>query len=114
MGRHAAGDGAGVDPIVEAALAQRPAPVEDGAPRHGADRAQLSAATDGEGALGWPGEPGEGGRGLGWPVDQLDRADAAPQQSAGTPAVEPPARRRPGWRRLFGGRDEAARSSNAA
>ncbi len=88
MGRHAALDGAGVHPIVAAALQQRPAPQEPGAARHG-DRiepegAQLSGPEEGE--LGWPGEPRDG-RGLGWPAE--------PQGTAALPAP------RRGWRRLF-------------
>ena len=112
VGRHAAGDGAGVDPIVAAALRQRPIPAGPDAPQHGADR-QLRAATDGEGELGWPGEPGEGS-GLGWPVDALGEDGAGQQQALATPVAAPPTRRRQGWRRLFGARDETARRTSAA
>ncbi|MGY1732277.1 hypothetical protein ACI798_12230 [Geodermatophilus sp. SYSU D01045] len=129
MGRHAAADGAGTDPIVAAALAT-------GTP---ATRHAPGATGQGtEGELGWPGDTTTGG-GLGWP-GSLDRADdageAAGTEVAGTevvvteaavtgategpeatlridvvPAVpgtgpdgepEPPGPR--GWRRLFGGR----------
>ncbi|WP_299952470.1 hypothetical protein [uncultured Modestobacter sp.] len=116
MGRHAAGDGAGVHPLVAAAL-QQSAAVEPGEPRHlaGAPR-----AADGEpGGLGWPGEPGEG-TGLGWPAGTEDAAGSAVDQSADAqPGAEPrPARRKLGWRRLFGGgspsSDSAARQSTAA
>ena len=100
MGRHAAGDGTGVDPIVAAALRQRPSELAAGAPRHGAER-RLSAATDGEG-------------GLGWPVDLLDATAESSPQSVGTGPTDAPARRRQGWRRLFGGRAEPGRDSSAA
>lgn len=101
MGRHAAGDGAGVHPLVAAAL-QQSATVEPGEPRHlaGAPR-----ASDGQpGGLGWPGEPGEG-TGLGWPAGTEDAAGTAADQPADArPGAETrPARRKLGWRRLFGG-----------
>ncbi|MGY1830855.1 hypothetical protein ACI8AA_10555 [Geodermatophilus sp. SYSU D01180] len=119
MGRHAAADGAGTDPIVAAALATG-TPVTRHAPG--------AAAQGTEGDLGWPGDTTTGG-GLGWP-GSLDRAgDAGETTEAGpagtdatagpeataridvVPAVpgtgpdgdpEPPGPR--GWRRLFGGR----------
>lgn len=104
VGRHTAGDGAGVDPIVAAALSRRPAAAE---PRHESRR--LTAA-DSEGGLGWPGDPADG-TGLGWPGDLRTAAHAAdiPAQAAvalvpeAEPAENGPARRRGGWRRLFGG-----------
>lgn len=142
MGRHSAGNGASVDPIVAAALQQRPASVEPGPPRHAPDgpgpqdggrqvRAQQVRAQQ-EGGLGWPGEPGQG-TGLGWPDADVatDRADvpaalettgprtddpgtatpgtatpgtAIPGTTDPAGADKPPARRRLGWRRWFGGR----------
>jgi len=83
VGRHAAGDEAGVHPLVAAALEVRSAP---GAGTHRSDRPVGASSTDGEGELGWPGSPGEGGGGLGWPGD-VDSA-AAPA------AVDAPAARR--------------------
>jgi hypothetical protein len=118
VGRHAAADGAGTDPIVAAALAQHAT----------APGTRHASATDGgadqgtESGLGWPGDTTTGG-GLGWPgsVDEAVRetarmdavpsvprapgegdavgvavGDAAPGEESG-----PPARR--GWRRMFGG-----------
>ena len=112
MGRHAAADGAGTDPIVAAALASQP----DGAPatRHAPDLVPGTAQGT-EGDLGWPGDTTTGG-GLGWP-GSTDRAPAdeepgtdATARMAAVPAVpgteadgepRPPGPR--GWRRLFGG-----------
>ena len=123
MGRHSAGDGSGVDPIVAAALRSRPAAEEPGPPRHGeaAPGQQPLTAADGEGGLGWPGEPGEG-TGLGWPVDLvtgevLERPDVAPADPLpeGSDRVDSaPVRRRGGWRRLFGGAAEDARRTTTA
>ncbi|NEK93247.1 hypothetical protein GCU67_03505 [Modestobacter muralis] len=98
MGKHSADDGAGVDPFVAAALAQRPAPAEPVAPRHAPGLVPVGA--DGTGGLGWPGDPADGS-GLGWPAGDADSAGAAEQR---------PARSRGGWRRLFGGarQDDAA------
>ena len=130
MGRHAAADGAGTDPIVAAALASLP----DGAPGTRHSTADVTAGTtavdtavdtagDGtEGGLGWPGDTTTGG-GLGWP-DTTDTAGGVPGDDAGTgdvlretarmdavPSVpgprgasdeDPPTRGR-GWRRIFGG-----------
>ena len=111
MGRHAAGDGTGVDPIVAAALRLRPSEPADATPRHGAG--PRLDGTDGEGGLGWPGEPGEG-TGLGWPVDLLDSAAEHQGPALATATVQAPARRRQGWRRLFGSRAEPGRDSSAA
>ncbi|WP_448641199.1 hypothetical protein [Geodermatophilus sp. URMC 63] len=107
MGRHAAPDDAGTDPLVAAALAQQPAgaPVTRHAPR----------AEGTESGLGWPGDTTTGG-GLGWPgstdtagdtapggPDETARMDAVPPVPA--PGDEPgPPGPRGGWRRLFGGR----------
>jgi hypothetical protein len=91
VGKHAAADGSGVDPLVEAALARR-APDAEGVHHHGAE------SPSSEGEVGWPSPPAPGGGGLGWPGD-LDRAtEAAPAQRGEAPAAT--ARR--GWRRLFG------------
>ncbi len=78
MGRHAAADGAGTDPIVAAALAQQDA--GSSALRH-ATGATDDPAT--ERGLGWPGDTTAGG-GLGWP-GSLDTAggDAAGGDAAG-------------------------------
>ncbi len=117
MGRHAAADGAGTDPIVAAALARQD--VVSAGTRH----ATADGSDDGGGALGWPGDTTTGG-GLGWPgsLDTAgDTADHDADHDAGdrtaridaVPAVPgavgvhlsddagPPAPR--GWRRLFGG-----------
>jgi hypothetical protein len=83
VGRHSASEGAAVDPVVAAALAQRP--VDAPAGRHGDLRA--------EGGLGWPGTSTTH-EGLGWPGGMSDPV------SATVPAAEPQKRRR-GWRRLF-------------
>jgi hypothetical protein len=102
VGRHAADDGAGVHPIVAAAL-QRQASESAGVPRHGRGRGRAVAEGDGvrEGGIGWPGSPHDG-RGLGWPAD--GRTDVpvprAPEPLTVVPAQ--PAKRRLGWRRLFG------------
>ena len=110
MGRHAAADGAGTDPIVAAALASQ----SDGTtvPRHAPERAQGT-----EGDLGWPGDTTTGG-GLGWPgsTDRgpggqdagADEAHATARMDAvpavpGTDSGAGPSGPR-GWRRLFGGR----------
>ncbi|HYO37441.1 MAG TPA: hypothetical protein VER97_15305 [Geodermatophilus sp.] len=72
MGRHAAADGAGTDPIVAAALAQQDS---GSALRHATDTTDATDATDDpatESGLGWPGDTTTGG-GLGWP-GSLDTA----------------------------------------
>ena len=91
MGKHSADDGTGVDPIVAAALAQRPALQEPAAPRHAPGLVPVNA--DDAGGLGWPGDPADG-TGLGWPARETGGAAAE---------ADRPARRRGGWRRLFGG-----------
>ena len=99
MGRHTAGDGVDVDPIVAAALSRRPSSAEPATPRHDLEfRQRQSTAADGEGGLGWPGDAGDG-TGLGWPVDQFGQAGSA-DRGALVAATEPERRR--GWRRLFG------------
>jgi hypothetical protein len=115
VGRHTAGDGAGVDPIVAAALRRRPTSVELGAPRHGPESRRHLTGVDGEGGLGWPGEP-HTGTGLGWPVDLVPAAAPAVAEPAATLVTdEAPVRRRLGWRRIFGGGAGAApRDSSAA
>ena len=85
MGRHAAADGAGTDPIVAAALASQdgsatgtrhaptadPGPTADPAPTADPGPSTGVATAGGgdehvEGGLGWPGDTTTGG-GLGWP-----------------------------------------------
>jgi hypothetical protein len=89
LGRHAADDGAGVHPLVAAALVARQTPRTG---THRSDRPAVAGTTsDGEGALGWPGSPHDG-RGLGWPR----KAD-----SHATP-VQAPTAKRSVWRRLLG------------
>ena len=116
MGRHSAADGSGVDPIVAAALRQRPTSVELGTPRHGPEfRQRQLAGVEREGGLGWPGEP-HTGTGLGWPVDLVPAAAPAGAEPAATLVTDgAPVRRRLGWRRIFGGGAGAApRDSSAA
>ena len=110
MGRHAADDGARVHPIVAAAL-QRQAPAEAGAPRHcqGRDRAVAEDDRDREGDLGWPGTRHDG-QGLGWPADGRTGALAPSVPEPLTVVPAQPARRRLGWRRLFGGAPAASRT----
>ena len=96
VGRHAADDGAGVHPLVAAALEQQPAPAEPRQPRHLHGAPQ--ASDEHQGGLGWPGEPGDG-TGLGWPAAGQATAAAAPAE----PSTEQAPARRRGWRRLFGG-----------
>ncbi len=86
MGRHSALEGAAVDPVVAAALAQRSADVPAG--RHGVPRAEAT-----ESGLGWPGDPTTH-EGLGWPGGISDQAPQAASDD-GQP------QRRRGWRRLF-------------
>ncbi|SDX54252.1 hypothetical protein SAMN05661080_00397 [Modestobacter sp. DSM 44400] len=109
MGRHAADEGAGVHPIVAAAL-QRQAPESLGGLRHASGRRPATAA---DGGLGWPGSPPDG-TGLGWPADaQIDRTPAGTGAVAVLP--EEPTRRRAGWRRFFGGAAvDKPRGSSAA
>jgi hypothetical protein len=111
VGRHAADDGADVDPIVAAALRRRTAPDAPGPARHAPQAARADGdAGPGEGGLGWPGEPGDG-TGLGWPADPLSGGPAEGDASAVTGhEVARPARRR-GWRRFFGA--QADRSTAA-
>jgi hypothetical protein len=93
VGKHAAADGSGVDPLVAAALAGR-APEVVGAHRDGADPASSEAE------VGWPEPPAPGGGGLGWPGD-LDREQQPAPTRGQQDATSRPAARR-GWRRLFG------------
>ena len=86
MGRHSASEGAAVDPVVAAALAQRPADAPAG--RHGDLHAEGT-----ESGLGWPGSSTTH-EGLGWPGGMSNEVRQAAL------AAEPPQRRR-GWRRLF-------------
>ncbi|WP_448615463.1 hypothetical protein [Modestobacter sp. URMC 112] len=99
VGRHAAADGSEVHPLVAAALEARPTP-GTGTPAHApGNRAPRLTSPEGEGELGWPGQPGDG-TGLGWPEDTR----------TGTPATATvtPAGRRWDWRRLLGGRGSSA------
>jgi len=113
VGRHAAADGVGIDPIVAAALSRRPA-APTGLPRHCEEsRQQLTGAEGDEGGLGWPGDPADG-TGLGWPVELITRppdADAPP--AVAVVAEQAPEPRRSGWRRLFGGGSDDRDSSAA-
>ncbi|SFK34119.1 hypothetical protein [Geodermatophilus ruber] len=87
MGRHSAAEDAAVDPVIAAALEQRPAGLP--ARRHG----QLQSE-DTQSGLGWPGTSTTH-EGLGWP------GDMSPARDSAVPAPpEPPARPR-GWRRFF-------------
>jgi hypothetical protein len=86
VGRHSALEGGAVDPVVAAALAQRPADAPAG--RHGDARAEGT-----ESGLGWPGTSTTH-EGLGWPGGISDQAPQA------APDAAQPQRRR-GWRRLF-------------
>ena len=120
MGRHAALDGAGVHPIVAAAL-QRQVPESARAPRHGyAQREGRVAVAEGdpvrEGGLGWPGERHDG-TGLGWPVDTRIEVPVPAVPEALTVVPPQPVKRRLGWRRLFGGApavDRTPEGSSAA
>jgi hypothetical protein len=100
VGRHAAGNGDAVHPIVAAALQQQ-TPAARGAARHGSGGADATA--QGEGGLGWPGFPADG-TGLGWPGDATSGSEV-PERADRSLTVVPgqPARRRLGWRRFFGG-----------
>ena len=100
MGKHSADDGAGVDPFVAAALAQRPASPEPAEGRHAPGLVPVEA--DGtSGGLGWPGDPADGS-GLGWPSRDAEAAVEADDDEGR------PARRRGGWRRLFGARQDSS------
>lgn len=90
MGRHAAADGAGVDPLVAAALAGRD---------HDAAGAHREGAAASGGEVGWPAPATPGGGGLGWPGDLDDEDGPARGQQRSTEPVPAPRR---GWRRLFG------------
>jgi hypothetical protein len=110
VGRHAADDGAGVHPIVAAAL-QRQVPDPAGAPRHcqGRDRAVAEGDRVREGGLGWPGERHDG-TGLGWPADARTDVPVPGLPEPLTVVPAQPAKRRLGWRRLFGGAPAADRT----
>ena len=77
MGRHAAADGAGTDPIVAAALARQDVGSTGTrrATADGSDDGSDDGPNDGSdgGGLGWPGDTTTGG-GLGWP-GSLDTPD---------------------------------------
>ena len=105
MGRHAAADGAGTDPIVAAALARQDVG-STGTRRATADGSDDSSDGSDGGGLGWPGDTTTGG-GLGWPGStdagaETARIDAVPPVPGPGDDPDSPARR--GWRRLFGGR----------
>ena len=91
MGRHAAVDGAAVDPLVAAALAQR----ATGGPT---SRHARIGAEGTPGPVGWPGSTETGG-GLGWPGGM----GSGDEQRSAEPQPEQPARPR-GWCRFFGAR----------
>ncbi|SFT46357.1 hypothetical protein SAMN05660657_00969 [Geodermatophilus amargosae] len=85
MGRHAAAEDAGTDPIVAAALASRAAAPTT---RHAPDA--VSATAQGtEGDLGWPGDTTTGG-GLGWPgsTDQGTAGDGLVEQASDQAAAD--------------------------
>ena len=86
MGRHSASEGAAVDPVVAAALAQRLSDAPAG--RHGEPRAEGTQS-----GLGWPGTSTTH-EGLGWPGGTSNEVGQA-SADAGRP------QRRRGWRRLF-------------
>jgi hypothetical protein len=113
VGRHAAADGVGIDPIVAAALSRRPeAPT--GLPRHGQESRQqpIGAAGD-DGGLGWPGDPADG-TDLGWPVELITRPpDADDRPAVAVLTEQAPGPRRSAWRRLFGGGSDDRDSSAA-
>src|SRR3954466_5685860 len=112
LGRHAAADGVGIDPIVAAALSRRTG-APTGLPPHGQEsRQQPTGAGGDDGGLGWPGDPADG-TGLGWPVELITRPpDADDRPAVAVVTEQPPGPRRSGWRRLFGGSDD--RDSSAA
>jgi hypothetical protein len=114
VGRHAADDGAGVDPIIEAALRRRPEFGTSGEPRHAPRLTRADGdGGPGEGGLGWPGDPSDGdGTGLGWPTDLVRGGATDGEQPALTLAEDQRPARRRGWRRLFGG-SSADRSTAA-
>lgn len=98
MGRHAAADGAGVHPIVAAALQRHPA--GSAGALHAAGRAAVvHGAAQGQSGPGWPGPPHDG-TGLGWPEDERTGAPAPERATDGYPAQ--PGRPRLSWRWLFG------------
>ncbi|MBM7806058.1 hypothetical protein JOD57_001895 [Geodermatophilus bullaregiensis] len=114
MGRHAAADDAGTDPIIAAALASKadaPGTRRATGLRDADDRGREGSGN----GLGWPGDTTTGG-GLGWPgsadtaegtgagtVDETARMDAVPPVPAPGPEDEPEPPGPRGWRRLFGG-----------
>ncbi len=114
MGRHAAADDAGTDPIIAAALALKADAA--GTWRVPGPRSADEPRREGtESGLGWPGDTTSGG-GLGWPgsadtaddaaddtADETARMDAVPPVPGSEDEPEPPGPRG-GWRRLFGGR----------
>jgi hypothetical protein len=101
VGRHVAGDGERVHPLVAAALDARRAPQDGPAPgthrqlqpAGGPPEGPAGTTPEREGDLGWPGSPGDG-TGLGWPGDTDESGQSAPTAA--------PAPKRLGWRRLFG------------
>ena len=118
VGRHAAPDDAGTDPLVAAALAQLPTGASGTRHARIGDRSSGEASVTelpvtglpvGEGTesgLGWPGDTTTGG-GLGWPgstdaADATARMDAVPPVPSSQPEEEPEPPTPRGWRRLFG------------
>lgn len=93
MGRHAAGDGDSVHPVVAAGLAQRHGDAV-GAHRDVGGR----SATDSP--VGWPAPPAPDGGGIGWPGDLTPEGTADDSGSDRGEEPAPTARRR-GWRRIF-------------
>ncbi len=100
MGRHAAADGAGSDPLVASALERRPL-TDGGAHR---PRGELPGR---EGPVGWPGPDPDDERGgaIGWPGGLPDRPGAehqVPDERQAAEPESPASEQRRGWRRLLG------------
>jgi hypothetical protein len=87
VGKHHAGPGASVHPIVADALTAR---TRGAGGVHAAD----APHAEGESGIGWPAPPAPGGGGVGWP------GDLATDEGTADGAAQPVVRR--GWRRLFG------------
>jgi hypothetical protein len=91
VGKHHAGPGASVHPIVADALTAR---TRGAGGVHAAD----APHAEGESGIGWPAPPAPGGGGVGWPGYLA--TDEATDEGTADGAAQPVVRR--GWRRLFG------------